>query len=301
MDEDFKPGMKKTLGGDGQELRASYRRGVSNRMKKGAHGVTLYDCDGRAVVDYTTVTKKNHEVDAFIKLLSRLCVNDEFIFYADAINTRANLIDFLNEREIDWLLPVRNNGSGKELRSDINSAFDKADDEDKIVEETANKTGGRVESRAYSFLPASLVHSDKFKNPGTLIKVEKRTQFPRKGATEPLRRPEKSEIVYISSLPFNEDNAFQLRHSLEVRWRYEAHHNTLDEVMLQDRRAMCDENHLSTVIGLNKAVYNILTYAREELLQTRCYTSNGRVTKKITRNTRPLSYNRKCRAKCIAR
>ena len=34
----------------------------------------------------------------------------------------------------------------------------------------------------------------------------------------------------------------------------------------------------------------ILTRAREELLQTRGYTSNGRVTKKITRNTRPLSY-----------
>lgn len=290
MDEDFKPGMKKTLGGDGQELRASYRRGVSNRKKKGAQGVTLYDCDGRAVVDYTTVTQKNHEVDAFIKLLSRLSVNDEFIFYADAINTRANLIDFINEREIDWLLPVKNNGSCKELRTDIKSAFDTEDDENKIVEETANKTGGRVESRRYSFHPASVVHSDKFKNLGTLIKVEKRTLFPRKGATEPLRRPEKSEIVYISSLPFNEDNAFQLRHSLEVRWRYEAHHNTLDEVMLQDRRAMCDENHLSTIIGLNKAVYNILSYARKELLQTRGYTSNGRVTKKITRNTRPLSY-----------
>ena len=53
---------------------------------------------------------------------------------------------------------------------------------------------------------------------------------------------------------------------------------------------MCDENHLSTIIGLNKAVYNILSYARKELLQMRGYTSNGRVTKKITRNTRPLSY-----------
>lgn len=39
MDEDFKPGMKKTLGGDGQELRASYRRVYQTARRKALRGL----------------------------------------------------------------------------------------------------------------------------------------------------------------------------------------------------------------------------------------------------------------------
>ena len=258
-------GFKRTIGGDGQELRASFRRGESSRHKKGRNGVALYDCDSRTVVDYTSAQKKNQEVEAFIKMLKRigLCAG-QVVFYADALNTREELISFLNERQIDWLLPVKKNGGNAGLQEGIEKAFEEHRDEAETATE-ANKTGGRVEERTYSFLPASVLPEGlAHEGTGTIAIVDKRTEFPRKGSDK-LRRPEKSRIRYISSLPYSEENNRQIKHSISVRWLYEAHHNTIDEVLLQDRWALCDENRLATVIGLNKCVYNILTFSRARL------------------------------------
>ena len=284
-------GFMRTIGGDGQELRASYRRGESSRHKKGMQGVTLFDCDSRTVRDYTTVQKKNQEADAFIRMLERVGLESgQAVFYADALNTRASLIDFLNKRGIDWLFPVKNNGGNKELREGIEKAFEEhADKAESTVE--AGKTGGRVEERTCRFLPASLLPSGQaFDGSGTIVMVDKRTEFPRNGSGgKGLRRAGHSRICHISLLPYSEENNQQIKHSLSVRWLYEQHHNTIDEVLLQDRRALCDENHLSTVIGLNKCLYNVLTFARAKL------TSEGLgMTKhrngKTRMNARPLSY-----------
>lgn len=260
-------GFMRTIGGDGQELRASYRRGESSRHKKGMQGVTLFDCDSRTVKDYTTVQKKNQEVDAFTKMLERVGLeNGQVVFYADALNTRAPLVDFLNKRGIDWLFPVKNNGGNKELREGIEKAFEEHKGEAAAMSE-AGKTGGRVEERTYSFLPASVLPGGQaFDGSGTIVMVDKRTEFPRNGSGDrKLRRAEHSRICYISSLPYSDGNNRQIKHSLSVRWLYEQHHNTIDEVLLQDRQALCDENHLSTVIGLNKCLYNVLTFARAKL------------------------------------
>ena len=81
----------------------------------------------------------------------------------------------------------------------------------------------------------------------------------------------------------------QIKHSLSVRWLYETHHNTIDEVLLQDRRALCDENHLSTVIGLNKCAYNILTFARAKLSGQGLRRIKFR-SSETERNARLLSY-----------
>ena len=82
-------GFKRTIGGDGQELRASYRKGESSRHRKGRNGVALYDCDTRTVMDYTSAQKKNQEVESFTRMLGRigLCAG-QVVFYADALNTR---------------------------------------------------------------------------------------------------------------------------------------------------------------------------------------------------------------------
>lgn len=74
-----------------------------------------------------------------------------------------------------------------------------------------------------------------------------------------------------------------------MRWLYEAHHNTIDEVLLQDRRALCDENHLSTVIGLNKCAYNILTFARARLSAQGLRRIKFR-SRETEKNARLLSY-----------
>ena len=41
---------RKTLGGDGQEQRATYREGSFSRKKKGGHGVSIYDRDVRRLL-----------------------------------------------------------------------------------------------------------------------------------------------------------------------------------------------------------------------------------------------------------
>ena len=93
----------------------------------------------------------------------------------------------------------------------------------------------------------------------------------------------------MSSLPYSEENNRQIKHSLSVRWLYETHHNTIDEVLLQDRRALCDENHLSTVIGLNKCAYNILTFARARLSAQGLRRIKFR-SRETEKNARLLSY-----------
>ncbi|SFS79636.1 hypothetical protein SAMN02910357_01888 [Succinivibrio dextrinosolvens] len=61
----------KTLGGDGQEMRATFREGSFSRKKKGGHGVSIYDCDSQTVVGFKTVHLKNQEAQAFIDILEK--------------------------------------------------------------------------------------------------------------------------------------------------------------------------------------------------------------------------------------
>lgn len=176
-------GFMRTIGGDGQELRASYRRGESSRHKKGMQGVTLFDCDFRTVRDYTTVQKKNQEADAFIRMLERVGLESgQAAFYADALNTRASLIDFLNKCSIDWLLPVKNNGGNKELREGIEKTFDERKGDAPAISE-AGKTDGRAGERTHGFLPPSLLPSGQaFDVSGTIAITDKLTQFPCNGS-----------------------------------------------------------------------------------------------------------------------
>ena len=48
-------------------------------------------------MDYTSAQKKNQEVESFTRMLGRigLCAG-QVVFYADALNTRQELLDFLN-------------------------------------------------------------------------------------------------------------------------------------------------------------------------------------------------------------
>lgn len=97
------------LGGDGQELRSSFRRGEKSRKKKGAHRVSLYDCSALNVISYSMVKAKNNEVSAFIEMIDNSSLPQDSIFYADAINTTAKMIEFLNSRCLDYIMAVKTN------------------------------------------------------------------------------------------------------------------------------------------------------------------------------------------------
>ena len=64
-DEKFRP----LCGCDGEETRASFRRGCSSRKKKASNRVSIYNCSARCVIDYDIVAKKNNETKAIMKMI----------------------------------------------------------------------------------------------------------------------------------------------------------------------------------------------------------------------------------------
>ena len=101
------------LGGDGQELRSSFRRGEKSRKKKSAHRVSLYDCSALNVISYSMVKAKNNEVSAFIEVIDKGSLPQDSIFYADAINTTSKMIEFQNSRHLDYIMAVKTNLSNR--------------------------------------------------------------------------------------------------------------------------------------------------------------------------------------------
>ena len=274
-------------GGDGQELRSTFRKGEPSRKMKGAQGVTLMDCDHHTVLDFSSVKYKNHEVEAFKRIFDRMSIDQygTFIFYADAINTREDFIKYLNGKGIFWFFPVKTNNGNKRLNAAIKLAFKthpKGFRKDEVI-----KTSGRIETRTYRMLPMLAVGANNKLTAKTVLMVKKHTEHYLAGS-EKQKEPSDSVIFYISSLDFTEQNFNQLVHSVGCRWRYEQSHNVLDTVMLQDRQALCNENHMDEVIGLNKCVFNVLTYIRQKL------TERGHDLIKhhlpVTNDRRPISY-----------
>ena len=70
---------------------------------------------------------------------------------------------------------------------------------------------------------------------------------------------------------------------------YEAQHNSIDTVLLQDMQHCCDENHLASIIGLNSMVYNVISSAREKMSK-RGYDNIKHRTKETARKAPLISY-----------
>ena len=96
-----------------------------------------------------------------------------------------------------------------------------------------------------------------------LLRYETITQQYNKAKPKNTKTPSTEIKDYITSLDFSQESFKELIHSIEVYWSIESHHNTLDTVFMQDFMNMCDKEHLSNRIGINKIVYNILTYQRQ--------------------------------------
>lgn len=287
-------GFRDLIGGDGQELRASFRRGEHSRKKKGAHRVSLYNCTSRVVSDYVMVQKKNNEVQAFMLMLLRTAYPKDAIFYADAINTKEEFIAFMNERGIDWMLCIKENAGNKAFRNFIKEHFDSLDVIECFSHQTVDKVGGRIEIKDYEIIPIEkLTLPEEVKvQPGTkmVARVTSTTIEHRKDDKKNEIEPETSvsTLFYISSLDYNDENCLQLIHSHNDRWLYESHHNTIDTVLLQDQQHCCDENHLASIIGLNSMAYNILSFARQDLSK---HTGVKHRNKETAKRAKLKSYN----------
>ena len=298
------------LGGDGQELRSSFRRGEKSRKKKGAHRVSLYDCSALNVISYSMVKAKNNEVSAFIEMIDNGSLPQDSIFYADAINTTAKMIEFLNSRYLDYIMAVKTNLSNRPvvmaMEKYISEFTDKTQNTSSHYHEVrTDKEGSRIEERTYDIVPVEsllkamdglkdkdggdiLTKEDILPNTRTVIRVYKETQSHLKDDKEDGRKVP-STLYFISSLPFTEENCHQTVFSLRSRWMYEAQHNIIDTVLLQDMQHCCDENHLASVIGLNSMVYNVISFAREKMSK-RGYDNIKHRTKETARKAPLISY-----------
>lgn len=138
------------LGGDGQELRSSFRRGEKSRKKKSAHRVSLYDCSALNVISYSMVKAKNNEVSAFIEVIDKVSLPQDSIFYADAINTTSKMIEFQNSRHLDYIMAVKTNLSNRPvvmaMEKYISELTDKTQNTGSHYHEVrTDKEGSRIE------------------------------------------------------------------------------------------------------------------------------------------------------------
>lgn len=225
------------------------------------------------------VKYKNNESDAFMYMLANAKIDNDAIFYADAINTRAELISYLNNRGMDFIFAIKNNLANKSALNAMKQFLEEhPDGHEYFLIEQCKKESKRIEQRFYDIVPVSAFSAAEqlgFKdNTKTIIRVRKVAEEHLKDDNKNIRegkikewRAKTSTFYYISSLEFNELNCAQIVHSLKKRWLYETQHNTLDTVFLQDYQSCCDDNHLSSIIGLNSIVYNVTTFARQKMSQ----------------------------------
>ena len=202
------------------------------------------------------VKAKNNEVSAFIEM-----------------------IEFLNSRHLDYIMAVKTNLSNRPvvmaMEKYISSLTDKTlNTSSNYHEVRTDKEGSRIEERTYNIVPVEALYNLKDKdgndiltkdkilpNTRTVLRVYKEAEKYFRDDKEDDRK-ETSTLDFISSLPFTEENCHQIVFSVRSRWMYEAQHNTIDTVLLQDMQHCCDENHLASIIGLNSMVYNVIFFAR---------------------------------------
>lgn len=261
-----------TVGFDGQEITKTFVRGETSRRKKAAIGVTVYDCSAKKVLAYQAVKKKNNEADAFLQMLPNLSIQGSIVC-ADALNTRGDISTELNKRGIDYLFNIKDNAGNKELRGHIEAIFSreyaKGDKSEMKTRSYIQKEHGRIDQYTVNTLPATLL-DNRIKNPHqevkTLVEYIKESSYIINGKVV---KTTKNTRWYISSLEFSDENADQILYCILDYWSLEQHHSRLDDpkVFNQDDTQSCSADYSSSLLGINKVSYNILSWIRQKLIK----------------------------------
>ena len=271
-----------TVGADGQAIRASYFKGERSRHKVLSCN-TLFRCFGsRLVLDYRLLDNKNQEPGMTMEMLENIELNPDDIFIADAMNNTAEICSCLCKRKIDYILPLKTNNGWKPLHDAVENLFlDSLKKRGSLkFRKILIKHGhGRKEKYEYIMLRVPQVSEGTRLPEGvhSVILVIHHSFRHIKGTL-----PKESEIrpdwrYYFSSLKVGTKNFAQARHTIGQRWMYEEHHNMLDTVMMQDRINIRNKNHMDFRCGINKIVYNVMSYIRQRMSRL-----NGMTTRPIS-------------------
>lgn len=255
-----------TYGADGQELRSTYFKGELSRHKV-LICTGLINCDARIAVDYMLVDKKNHESRVIEKMIKKIPLG---IFVADAMNNTARLRSVLNEQHTDYILPLKTNNGLKSFYRFVSNEFLKAEHEGKIElsKKFLRTRHGRGELYTYYMMSVPKNHKGVRIPEGVKSLIWVKHGSARYINNTPPKDVNEISVnfhYYMSSLEANPRNFAQACHSLDVRWLYEEHHNMPGTVMMQDRMNMRDINGIDFMCGINKIVYNLMSYIRQKL------------------------------------
>lgn len=92
--------------------------------------------------------------------MNNITIDENAIYFTDAINTRIQLIEYLDKHNLDYLLPVKSNYGNKVIKVEVEALLA---DESKLSDlkktRKFNKTSGCSESREYIMIPADLIPS----------------------------------------------------------------------------------------------------------------------------------------------
>ena len=131
------------------------------------------------------------------------------------------------------------------------------------------KEHGRIDQYTVNTLPATLL-DNRIKNPHqevkTLVEYIKESSYIINGKVV---KTTKNTRWYISSLEFSDENADQILYCILDYWSLEQHHSRLDDpkVFNQDDTQSCSADYSSSLLGINKVSYNILSWIRQKLIK----------------------------------
>lgn len=261
-------GLLDTCGLDGQEMRSSFVRGVASRKRKGAHGVTLFNCTTKTILRSHTVAKKNQETNALLQMLPNLSVHGKVIM-ADALNSGVKVSTAIIAHGAHFLLGMKANAGNSELSDHIGAIFAREAAKPEgmrewLVAEFTEKGHGRIERGVIELLPSSKL-DPRIKNPHPEVKsIVRYTKYCTYLNNGEVVKETASERYFICSLEFSEQTLLQVKYSILDYWGIETHHGILDDprVFNQDAVQGCNPNFLSNTLGINKIALNVLTSVR---------------------------------------
>src|SRR5574344_1149326 len=198
-----------------------------------------------------------------------------YIIISDALNAREDFFIYCDEQKLNYCMPIKKAFGNKSIFLECEEFF-KAENLKKIApteiySKTQSSTAhGRNEKTSFKIVSSK--HFSQENLPSDRIKCiccyQKTSQrIINKASQDEQAKLTSSEDChyFVVTLDFSKNTLLQVIHSISVRWMYEAHHNIIDRVLLQDNQAITKDETASFTIKSNKIVFNVLTYIREKL------------------------------------
>ena len=316
------------MGFDGQEIRAAFLPEDAT-SRTGYTSVNLFDCSHRRYIDYRLRTKKNHEAEAFIEMLTvlkQIMPLSNIAFVADALNTTPAVINAIVESGAHYILIVKNNGVNKPIRIQGLRLLEANQDSEALHSflSPEYKVSGRREQVLVQAIkierclqPKLTLNEEQLRRavlnrtiestyPSaiSLIRYDKTSEEERanysKEGLEALNAQYENDQDFVkrhqlmlTNIDIDQPENFEkILCALNERWLYEVAHYIVDENLNQDRLQMSNEQRLAMRLGWNKISVDAISHTRDLMFEKRKNTPARGLKRRCA--SRPPSYDAVC-------